>query len=230
MDIINKCDLSRRFASSTRLDSPIHVVFIKTSIAAKIQNHIDSVTAVLILANGSVPRMIGMDYAITAVSALFPKTLAKNIAFLFTNSSTYLSWNFAQDAIPEILKDSPRFLLDNPFALQEKLHKFKDDPNKKEMRKDLQKEAMYAEWRALEIMLVNLFDWLDDLEPQPTTDIVALYKTSRSIESKITNVFAQMDQASTQMAEINKLVEELRKKSPVSFSSNFNLLRDSYAR
>ena len=169
-----------------------------------------------------------MDYAFAALSALFPKTLAKNVAFLFTHSSTSLSLNLAQGAIPEILKEAPQFLLDNPIALQRKFLKFKDDPNKKEMRKELQKDVMYAEWRALE-MLVDLFDWLDGLEPQSTTDIVALYKKSRAIESKITNALTQMDQVSTQMAEINKLVEELKKKSAVSFSSRLHLVHDSYA-
>ena len=201
----------------------------KEGIAASIQNHIDSVTAVLILANGSVPRItVGMDYALSALSALFPKTLAKNIAFLFTNSSTYLSLNFAQDAIPEILKDAPQFLLDNPIALQKKFRGLKDDPNKKKLGKEMQKEVKNAEQRALE-MLVNLFDWLDDLEPQPTTDIVALYKKSRAIESKITHTLTQMDQASTQMAEINKLIGDLKEKSAVSFSSQLHLVRDSYA-
>ena len=201
----------------------------KVGIAASIQNHIDSVTAVLILANGSVPRItVGMDYALSALSALFPKTLAKNIAFLFTNSSTYLSLNFAQDAIPEILKDAPQFLLDNPIALQKKFRGLKDDQNKKKLGKEMQKEVKNAEQRALE-MLVNLFDWLDDLEPQPTTDIVALYKKSRAIESKITHTLTQMDQASTQMAEINKLIGDLKEKSAVSFSSHLHLVRDSYA-
>ena len=202
----------------------------KESIAAEIQNHIDSVTAVLILANGSVPRItVGMDYALSALSALFPKTLAKNIAFLFSNSPTYLSLNFAQDAIPEILKGAPQFLLDNPISLQKRFLGFKDDLNRKKRKREMQKEVKNAEQRALE-MLVNLFDWLDDLEPQPTTDIVALYKKSRAIESKITHTLTQMDQASTQMAEINKLIGDLKEKSAVSFSSQLHLLRDSYAR
>ena len=192
----------------------------KKSIAAEIQNHIDSVTAVLILANGSVPRIsVGMDYALSALSALFPKSLAKNVAFLFTNSSTSLSLNFAQDAIPEILKDAPQFLLDNPMALQKKFRGLKDGPNKRKLANEMQKDMKNAEQRALE-MLVNLFDWLDDLEPQPTTEILSLYKKS----------CAQMDQASTQMAGFKKLVDEHQKKSTVSSSSRFHLVRDSYAR
>ena len=157
-----------------------------------------------------------MHYALSALSALFPKTLAKNIAFLFTNSPIYLSLNFAQDAIPEILHAAPQFLLDNPIALQKRFLELKDNLNKKKLRKAMQKEMKNAEQRALE-MLVDLFDWLDGLEPQPTTEIVALYKRSRLIESKITNALTQMDQASTQMAKIKKLVDELEKKSAVSF-------------
>jgi len=202
----------------------------KESIATEIQNHVESVTAVLILANGSVPRItVGTDYALSALSALFPKTLAKNIAFLFSNSPTYLSLNFAQDAVPEILKDAPQFLLDNPIALQKKFLKFKDDPTKRKMRKEMQREVKHVELRALE-MMCDLFDWLDNLEPQPTTEIVALYKKSHVIESRITDTLNQMDQASDQMAKINKMVEELQKKSAVSISPHLHLVRGSYAR
>jgi hypothetical protein len=170
-----------------------------------------------------------MDYALSALSALFPKSLANNIAFLFSNSTTYLSLNFAQDAIPEILKDAPKFLLDNPIALQKKFLELKDDPNKKKVKKEMQREVKNAELRALE-MLCDLFDWLDNLEPQPTTDIVALYKKSHVIESKITDTLTQMGQASDLMAKINKMVEEPAKKYSVSVSPHLHLVRDSYAR
>ena len=188
----------------------------KKSIATQIHGHIATVSAVLILANGSVPRITaGMDYALSALSALFPRTLAKNIAFVFTNSPTYLSLNFSQDVIPAILKDAPQFLFDNPIALQRKYLEFKDDPTKKRAMADLEKTVKGAEQRALE-MFVDLFDWLDGLEPQPTTAIVALYERSQAIDAKITNTLAQMDQAAGKIAEINKLMEQLHRKSAVS--------------
>ncbi len=200
----------------------------KKSIANEIQQHIDSVNAIIIFANGAVPRItIGMDYALSSLSSLFPKTLAKNIAFLFSNSPTYLSLNFSQDAIPDILKDAPQFLLDNPVALQRKFLEFKDGSNKKKIRKEMRREVMSAERKGLEV-LVDLFDWLHGLEPQPTTEIVALYEKSHAIESKIVNTLAQLDQASAQMAEINKLMEELQKKSAVSLSPCLHLARGSY--
>ena len=55
--------------------------------------------------------------------------------------------------------------------------------------------------------LVDLYDWLDDREPQPTMEIVALYEMSQAIETKITKILAQMDQVAAKMAEISKLVK-----------------------
>jgi len=189
----------------------------KESIATEIQEHIAFVSAVLILANGAVPRItVGMDYALSALSAIFPKTLAKNIAFLFSNVSTQLSFNFSNDAIPEALKDAPHFLIDNPIALQKKYLSLKSRTGRKKL-KEMQKSVKCAEQKALE-MLVELFDWLDGLEPQPTKEIIDLYEKSQVIESKITNTLAQMDQTVAKMTEIKELLKEFEEKSVVSFT------------
>ncbi len=178
----------RRFASSIRHTHGIQQDELhKKSIATQIHEHISTDSAVLILANGPIPRITaGMDYALSALSTLFSKTLAKNIAFIFTNSLTYHSLNFSQGVIPEILKDAPQFLFDNPIALQRKYLALKGDPKREKARMDLQRTVKRAEQPALE-MFVDLFDWLDGLEPQPTTEIVALYERSQAIDAKITN-------------------------------------------
>jgi len=188
----------------------------KKSIAAEIQNHLDAVNAVLILANGSVPRIsVSMDYALTALSALFPKSLANNIAFLFSNVPTPASLNFPHDAIPEVLKHVPKFLIDNPIALQKNYFKQKGHMDKKTLKK-IKQSVELAEENALE-MLVELLDWLDGLEPQPTTKIISSYEKSQDIESKITSTLAHMSQAAEKTAEIKNLMEDLRKKTAVSF-------------
>ena len=206
--------------------------FHKKSIATQIQNHIGTVSAVLILVNGTVPRItVGTNYALSALSALFPKTLAKNIAFLFSNASSYLSLNFSSDAIPPALTNAPQFLLDNPIALVKKYSTFRDGPSQKVPRKTLRKMVLHAEQKALE-MLVELFDWLDGLEPQSTTEIVDLYEKSQAIESKITNTLAQMNQAAAKIAEIKELMKVFQKKSAVRFLLYFTciLALESHAR
>ena len=193
----------------------------KSSIANEIQNHVDSVNAVLILANGTVPRITdGTEDALSTLFAIFPKTLANNIAFVFTNVLNPFSLNFSQDTVPQVLKDAPQFHLDNPVALQKKYIELanKGDQSRKNMKADMRKHAVAGEQKALQ-MMVKLFDWLDRLEPQPTVEIVRLYGISQDIEAKITNTLAQVDQAAARTGEINQLMLILKKNSEVSASA-----------
>ena len=162
----------------------------KKSIATQIKKHIDSITAVLILANGTVPRVtVGTDYALSTLSAIFPKALGHNIAFMFTNVLSPLHWNFSLDTVPPVLKDAPQFLLNNPVALQRKYLKLKEDPNMKKRRIDLRNAVKAGEQHAL-AMLVKLFDWLDGLEPQRTTEI----GESQRVKAKITDQLPPIEQ------------------------------------
>ena len=139
----------------------------------------DSISAVLVLANGTVPRVtVGTEYALSTLSTLFPQSLANNIAFVFTNVSSPLHWNFSKDSVPEVLQDAPQFLLNNPIALQRKYLKLKNDPNMRTGKANLRIAVKTGEENALE-MLVDLFDWLDGLDQQPTTEIVPPCGTSR---------------------------------------------------
>jgi hypothetical protein len=178
----------------------------KKSIITNIEQHFDSVSAVLILADGIVPRItVDMDYTFAALSTIFPKTLVNNIAIMFTNVQSPSSWRFSQEELPEALRNAPLFVLDNPLALQ---NRYNDDPNMRGIVKT-------CEQRALE-MLAKLFDWLDGLEPQPVTEIVCLYEKYRSIEAKATNTLAQIDQALAMKQETDKHTSTLRKSSTVS--------------
>ena len=175
-----------------------------------IQEHIATVNAIFILSNGSVPRRtVGTDYALLA---FVPQTLANNVVFLFTNILTYLAFNFCEDSIPEILRDAPRFLFNNPIALQRKFLELKNNPIRKKAQTELREMVKQMEQKSLG-MLVDLFDWLDGRVPQPTTEIVALNEKSQAIETKITNTIAQMDQVAAMIAEVNKLVKAVQTNS-----------------
>ena len=188
----------------------------KKSIANEIARNITTVNAVLILANGTVPRITaGTDYALTTLSAIFPRSLSPNIAFMFTNVSSRLSWNFAQDTVPQVLKGAPQYLLDNPIALQKKYLELKDSKCTKQLKGEMRKAVRAGEEKALD-MLVRLFDWLDDLAPQPTREILSLYEQSQVIETKISNTLAQMGQAAQTKMEIDKIVQDLEAAEMVS--------------
>ncbi len=158
-----------------------------------------------------------MDYAVTTLSTLFPKSLANNIAFLLSSVPTPASLNFPNDAILKDLKDAPKFLIDNPIALQKNYLdlKKKGHLDKKTLKK-IKQSVELTEVNALG-MLVELFDWLDGLEPQPTNEIKDLYEKSQDIELKVTDTLTQMEQATTKVVEIKKLMEDLRNGNAVSF-------------
>ena len=165
------------------------------NIAAQVKKHIDAVTAVLVVANGTVPRVnVGTDYALSTLSAIFHEAPSRNVAFLLTNTSNALFRNFSEDILPDAFKDAPQFLLNNPIALQRKYLTLKGEANTRSQRTYFKEVVKASEQDALE-MLVDLFDWLDGLEPQPTTKTVSLYEHLHCIVSKITYPLAQYTKA-----------------------------------
>ena len=131
----------------------------------QIEKDIDSVTAVLVLANGTVPRInVGTDYALSILSTIFTRTTSKNVAFLLTNTSNPLYQNFSGDILPESVKGAPQFLINNPIALQRKYLELKGSQKMRAQMTSFREAVKASEQDALE-MLVDLFDWLDGLEP-----------------------------------------------------------------
>jgi hypothetical protein len=140
----------------------------KESVASQIRDHIDSATAVLILANGTVSRgTVGIDDALSTLSSIFPETPTNNISLLFTNVWSPICLNVCEDTVPSILQNAPQFQIDNPIALQKKYAKLKGDPNMKAHRMELRKVVKVAEQEAKETVR-RLFGWMEGLEPQTT--------------------------------------------------------------
>ena len=140
------------------------------SIIAQVKKYIDSITAVIILANGTVPRItVGTDDALSFLSTISPKIPVKHMCSILTNLPSPLSQNFPGNAFPGILI---QFVLDNPVALQKKYLKLKGDPNMKKESTDLRTMVKAGEQKALEV-LVDLFDWLDGLDGPKPQDALA---------------------------------------------------------
>ena len=89
-----------------------------TSTGVYLKNHIDFVTAILVVANGGALGVtISTNYAFSALSTIFPKSFASNIALMFTNDLSPRQKNLSGDTIPGVLKNSRQFHLDNPIVL-----------------------------------------------------------------------------------------------------------------
>jgi len=190
----------------------------KESIAQAIQQHITTINAVLILANGTLARFgVATDYALTTLSSIFPRTLADNIGLMLTNVSDPLNCNFEESSLPDVLRNVDLYLLDNPVAIQKKFLEQKAKrtlPLAKAVQK-MERRVQESEEIALET-LTEMFDWLDGLVPQATKEIVALYDISQNIEKKIDNALARMTQAADKDHNLQQIENDIDKAKVVS--------------
>ena len=191
----------------------------KESIITCIKQHVDFVSAVLILADGrSLGTTAEIDCTLSALSALFPKTLVNNIAFMLTHVGGPSCFDFFQSKVLGNLNNGPIFLLDDPIMPS---YKFSFDRN-------VRSEGLACEQRSLGL-LAELFDWLDSLEPQPATEIVYLHELYQNIEAKTIHILDQRAREVEMRAEIDRLVITLKKHSAVSHSPCLHLTLASYA-
>ena len=178
----------------------------KKNIVRYIERHVESLSAVLILTvENAIDRM---EYTFSTWSAILPKTLGNNIAFIFPSFLGRLAWAFFR-TVPTTLKGSPIFTVNSPIVSL---------GHGEIIMKSREPTALKS--------LVALFDWLDDLEPQPAKEIVSLYQKYRSIGAK---TFAILHQRA-QEVEIDRLMTKLKKHSAVSLSPSLHLAFESYAR
>ena len=88
---------------------------------------------------------------------------------MLSNVAHPFSTNCSTNDLSDVLKAAHRFEIDNPIAPQKKYIKLEAMKNMD--MSEMQKTVKDAEQNGLEV-LVNLFDWLYGLEPQPTTKII----------------------------------------------------------
>jgi len=185
----------------------------KASIASAIKENISTVNAVIILANGTVPRLgVATDYALSTLSSIFPRTLADNIGILFTNVSSPLSWNFDQNSLPDVLRghDDNQWLMDNPLAMWNKYLQIRAQSNiSRKVLSGLLGAVKDGHQKALQ-EVGSIFDWLDGLKPQPTNEIMNLYEQSQQINRDIENAMSRATQISVKknrVAELKQLAD-----------------------
>ncbi|KAJ6506106.1 hypothetical protein DFH09DRAFT_1289125 [Mycena vulgaris] len=181
----------------------------KKGIATEIKEQVTAVHAVLILANGTLPRLsVSTEYALTTLSSIFPKSLADNISLVFTMCSNPLNINFTDDAVPPSLAIAPQLYIDNPLSLRHKFREMRANGQHKGQLRAASDHVKTSEGAALQTM-VRFFDWLDDLKPQPTTDILDLFNKSQTIQQQIGDTVSQMTQAQDKSEEIKKLIRQI---------------------
>lgn len=176
------------------------------SLKTQINEHIDSATAVIVVANGTVPGVtLATSSALSTLSTILAKVPTRNIAVMLTNVSSPLYQNFAPNVLPAVLQDAPQFRLNNPVALQKKYLERKDVPKVKKRGAKLCNAVETDEQAAMD-MVVELFDWLDGLEPKPNMVDTSLYGEPPEIIGSATDLHTPMNPAATKRTPVLPLL------------------------
>jgi hypothetical protein len=187
----------------------------KAGIARVIRDTIPSIDGVLIVANGTTERLqVATDYAITTLASIFPHSIADNIAIMFTMVANPMSFNFQLESLPDSLRKSEIYTLDNPIALMRRYREFEQKPAYRKQLPKLWKMVKDAHNEAVE-MFVEFFEWLDKRTVQPTSVIVELYDRVCAIDHSIQNALARMSNVSEKKRDVEKISRNMSKSTQV---------------
>ncbi|KAF8604810.1 hypothetical protein BDV93DRAFT_605735 [Ceratobasidium sp. AG-I] len=156
----------------------------KAKINNGIRDFIESIDAVLIVANGTVPRLgAATNYTLSVISSIFPYSIIDNICFVFTNSDL-CSLNFQMDDLQPELRGSKWWAIQNPLPLH-KSYKTKVENRAPACVLETWSNKLKGRYQETVQTLNGWLAWLDERKVQPTKDINDLYQTSIRIESHI---------------------------------------------
>ncbi|KAF8593911.1 hypothetical protein BDV93DRAFT_612059 [Ceratobasidium sp. AG-I] len=156
----------------------------KAEINSGIKDFIESIDAVLIVANGTVPRLgAATNYTLSVISSMFPHSIIDNICFLFTNSDLS-TLNFQMDTLQPELRDSKYWAIQNPLSLHRNYRAQAGGGAPDRVLESSAKKLKGSYEEAVET-LNEWLAWLNERKAQPTQDIHDLYQTFVHIESCI---------------------------------------------
>jgi hypothetical protein len=177
------------------------------------------IDAILIVANGKVNRLqLAADYAIMTLASFFPRSIADNIAVVFTNVSNPLSFDFQDDSLPSFLRHSNTFLLDNPIAMT-KQNKASGNNPFSQLQGFTSRTIGDAHANALR-MVAQLFSWLDQCNILDTSIIGQLYTTWDAVDHRIQDALLLIDSVSEKKRDVVRISADISRATLVRNSPN----------
>jgi 50S ribosome-binding GTPase len=181
------------------------------SIVKAIQTKIKTVDGILFMANGTLERAgPGIEYAMHMLSAIFPRTMAKNIGLLFTNVPDALSFNFNSDTLPACVTNSELWTIQNPLA---QVMRFRETVSGKAKQSEKQlltfRKLLDDNYSATIDTLNDMFDWFNKHTAQKTQDVLKLHAMSQNLELAVGAVYSQAILRDTAQDQIARLQTDL---------------------
>ncbi|CAE6499593.1 unnamed protein product [Rhizoctonia solani] len=170
-----------------------------------IVDYIESIDAILVVANGGVTRLdASTNYTLHTISSLFPQSIINNIGFIFTHTTDKMGLNFPiSDLGPELHQAAhSKFLFENPLVLHKAF--VEESALVSTSPRDLakMKRRLEAAYDNSMDSLDELLEWLNKTNPHPTNEIIRLYELSISIEGRLQATLGALQNATSLCDEI----------------------------
>lgn len=189
----------------------------RAEINRSIKESITTVDAVLIIANGSVPRFdAATEYVLNVLTSMFPCSIAENIGFIFTNS-VIGALNLDRKCLPEGLRKAKYWTIQNPLGLRNGFEAPTDESAQVSPERQLQ--ILSQNYEDTVEMLNKWLEWLDERNPVPTKEIYELYEKYNYIEGKMNASLSSITRLSEERAKWTNLDDDLEKTKDVGFFS-----------
>ncbi|KAJ1299959.1 hypothetical protein OPQ81_002626 [Rhizoctonia solani] len=168
-----------------------------------------TIDAVIIMSNGTTERLAPTtDYTLKVLMTLFPRSILSNIGFIFTHVESF-SFNFQESSIPPELRETPRWLIQNPLALLK--HKSvleNENRTARHVRQD--KTSIERAYADVIETLNEWLEWIKECPVQPINEINRLYEASAQVQSRFDEVISHIMQLYQQRKEWSNIEEKLR--------------------
>ncbi|KAK7051043.1 hypothetical protein VNI00_005155 [Paramarasmius palmivorus] len=195
------------------------------AIANVIKRSFEEIDAVIVLVNGTQPRLTpSTEYALSVISGLFPDSIDNNIGLVFTMVSDPVNFCFEHSSLPDELQQAPGWMINNPFARWTKYQRMRGqmpssniafaERMERSIREDYDKtlQLLFGPSQVEEAGWNNpapFFQWLDSCGAQPTFETYHMRNMNTGIEASIANVIARMNQAEKMCSELMALNDDL---------------------
>jgi hypothetical protein len=182
----------------------------RASIVEAIRNRVNTIDAVIVVANGTQERLgVSTEYALAEIGSMFPRSIRENIGFMFTHVADPLSMNFCLSSLPYGLQDARTWTIQNPLAQFVKYKKYIAE-NRPQGEVEYLWSVILRNYDATVSTLIHFIHWVDSCKAQPTKAIQDLHDMTMAIDSEILNIFARILQQEERREDLNRLNVELR--------------------
>lgn len=169
---------------------------------------VDCINCVCLIINGRNSRCTAtLQYVLTEITAVLPKTILDNVMVVFTNTADALDLNFAPTELTKYFGREIKtyFCIENPYCKFEKARKLMG-----KLQLNMIAESLKKGFEDTGRVLNKMYSTMKPFTEVHTFHFINLYKTKQEIEEKVRRLLIAYDNQLANEAAIKKTQKEIQ--------------------